>query len=288
MNLAWMKWVCSSINVKDGSGKLMPCRLHLMKQHDGFCIEPMDVCKPKYTESDATDLLLPSHYDRHLHLCKGGYLQSLHLNHGQAKIPVPAGPLTIFLARGHEYIPINDQVEVKSGATVNCEYTLCRRFDLPSLGWYGGDMHTHFSRWEPSDNYVWSRLLLAEDIHAVNNMVYKQEGNVEAPQYAYGPEGECHTHHHSGHHVIASGEEFRDDDLYGHMIAAGITDVIEPVSVGPKLGRREKYPLFSSVCDWTHERGGIAGWAHGGTHIKLFESLPVEAALGKLDFVENI
>ena len=276
-----------SIKVKDGSGELMPCRLHL-KQRDGSCVTPMDMCDPKYTESEAPDLLLPSHYDRYLHRCQGGQLQSLHLNHGRAQIPVSAGSLTIFLARGHEYVPISDQVEVKSGATVNCEYTLCRRFDLPSLGWYGGDMHTHFSRWEPSDDYVWSRLLLAEDIRAVNNMVYKHAGNVEAPQYAYGSEGEHHTHHHAGHHVIASGEEFRDDDLYGHMIAAGITDVIEPISVGRKLGCRENYPLFASVCDWTHEQGGIAGWAHGGTMIKLFESLPVEAALGKLDFVENI
>ena len=72
------------------------------------------------------------------------------------------------------------------------------------------------------------------------------------------------------------------------MIAAGISEIIEPVSVGHKLGRRENYPLFASVCDWAHEQGGIAGWAHGGTVIKLFESLPIEAALGKLDFVENI
>ncbi|MDP6358620.1 MAG: CehA/McbA family metallohydrolase, partial [Planctomycetota bacterium] len=109
-----------------------------------------------------------------------------------------------------------------------------------------------------------------------------------AEQYAMGSEGEHHVGHHAGHHVIASGEEFRDDDLYGHMIAAGIDKVIEPISVGHRLGRCENYPLFSSVCDWAHEQGGIAGWAHGGTIIKLFESLPVEAALGKLDFVENI
>ena len=135
---------------------------------------------------------------------------------------------------------------------------------------------------------MWARLLQAEDLHAVNNMVYKHAGIVEAPQYAYGDAGEHQAHYHEGHYVVASGEEFRDDDLYGHMIVAGIQDIIEPISVGHKLGRRENYPLFSSVCDWTHEQGGIAGWAHGGTIIKLFESLPVEAALGKLDFVENI
>ena len=276
------------IKVTDEEGNLMPCRLH-MKQQDGSCWIPPDVREPKYTDSEAPDLHLPSHYSRYLHLCQETNLQSVHLNHGSAQIPVPVGELQLFLARGHEYIPLSDDFTIKAGQTLNKEYVLRRLLDLPKMGWYGGDMHTHFSRWQPSDDHVFSRLLLAEGLHAVNNMVYKQAGIVEAPQYAYGEEGEHRIDdHHFGHHIIASGEEFRDNDLYGHMIAAGIREVIEPISVGHQLGRRENYPLFASVCDWAHEQGGIAGWAHGGTMIKLFESLPIEAALGKLDFVENI
>lgn len=271
------------IRITDAEGNLVPCRLHI-KQPDGSCWMPPDAPDPRYTETEAPDLLLPSHYDRYLHLCHDAGLQSVHLNRGAAEIPAPTGVLQLLLARGHEFIPISDRLEIKMGETLNKEYILRRRLNLPSEGWYGGDMHTHFSRWQPSDDHVWARLLQAEDLHAVNNMVYKGAGRVEAPQYAMGEKGE----HHVGHRVIASGEEFRDDNLYGHMIAAGITEVIEPISVGQSLGRRENYPLFASVCDWAHEQGGIAGWAHGGTLIKLFESLPIEAALGKLDFVENI
>ncbi len=277
-----------NLRVTDPAGNPLPCRLHI-KGPDGACFVPPDVRNPEYSEAEAPDLLLPGHYTRYLHVCHGTPLQSVHLNHGAAKVSVPAGELRLFLARGHEFAPISDRFEIGPGATLNRDYTLHRSSDLSSQGWYGGDMHTHFSRWEPKDNHIWSRLLQAEDLPAVNNMVFKAAGVVEAPQYAYGPEGEHHTqHHHVGHHVIASGEEFRDDDLYGHMIAAGIKEIIEPISVGHRLGRRENHPLFASVCDWTHEQGGIAGWAHGGTIIKLFESLPVEAALGKLDFVENI
>jgi len=276
------------IKVADVSGALIPCRLHI-KRSDGSCWIPPDLRDPKYSETEAPDLLLPGHYSRYLHLCHSANLQSVHLNRGSAEIGVPAGELKIFLARGHEFIPISDNLEIKAGRTLDKEYVLQRRIDMPSEGWFGGDMHTHFCRWQPSDDHLWARLLMAEDIHAVNNMVYKHAGIVESPQYAYGREGEHSVgHHHEGHNIIASGEEFRDDDLYGHMIAAGITDIIEPISVGHSLGRRENYPLFASVCDWTHGQGGIAGWAHGGTLIKLFESLPIEAALGKLDFVENV
>ena len=275
------------LEVADEDGHALPCRLHI-KLADGSCWVPEDTGHTEYSETAAPDLLLPGHYNRYLHIAHGNNLQSVHLNNASANIGLPAGEVQVMLAHGHEFVPIADHCEIKQGVTLHKEYVLRRRLDLPSMGWYGGDMHTHFSRWEPRDNHVWARLLQAEDIHAVNNMVYKHEGIVEAPQFAYGEEGEHHTHHHAGHRVIASGEEFRDDDLYGHMIAAGIQEIIEPISVGHKLGRRENYPLFASVCDWTHDQGGIAGWAHGGTVIKLFESLPIEAALGKLDFVENI
>lgn len=276
------------ITVQDSSGSPVPCRLHI-KQQDGSAWMPPDgedAGAAGYSDDQAPDLLLASHYDRYLHIVHDKGLQSVHLNHGTAKITVPQGEFQIFLARGHEFIPVRDTIHIKAGRTEVKQFRLARLVDMPADGWYGGDMHTHFSRWQKSDDHVWTRLLWAEDIHAVNNMVYKHNGKVEAPQYAMGEQD--HHRHHAHHHVIAGGEEFRDDNLYGHMIAAGIREVIEPISVGQSLGRCENYPLFASVCDWAHDQGGIAGWAHGGTVIKLFESLPVEAALGKLDFVENI
>ena len=38
--------------------------------------------------------------------------------------------------------------------------------------------------------------------------------------------------------------------------SAEISKVIEPISVGEKLGRRDSYPLFAQVCDWAHQQGG--------------------------------
>ena len=127
------------IKVTDEEGNLMPCRLHL-KQQDGSCWTPPDIQEPKYTDSEAPDLHLPNHYSRYLHLCQETNLQSVHLNHGSAQIPVPVGELQLFLARGHEYIPISDDFEIKAGQTLNKEYVLRRLLDLPKMGWYGGDM----------------------------------------------------------------------------------------------------------------------------------------------------
>ena len=70
---------------------------------------------------------------------------------------------------------------------------------------------------------------------------------------------------------------------------AGIDRVVEPISVGQMLAASDNYPLFATACDRAHAAGGIVGWAHGGgVFNRLHEALPIEAALGKVDFVEVI
>lgn len=273
------------IRITDASkNELVPCRLHI-KLHNGDCWLPRDVDTSPCTETTAPDLLLASHHDRYLNVCQGADIQSVHLPHGKAELNVPPGEITVHVARGHEYVPITDRFEIGPEPVVK-EYRLQRLIDMPARGWYGGDLHTHVSRFEPSDDYVWLRLMEAEDLHVLNTLIYKHDGAVvQAPQYAMGSQAE----RYAGDRVFVSGEEFRDGDLFGHMIFAGIERVIEPISVGPRLASQDNYPLFPTACDEAHGAGGIVGWAHGGgVFNRLYESLAVEAALGKVDFVEVI
>ena len=273
------------IRVTDALTKqLVPCRLHI-KLADGSCWTPQDEGDSTYTESEAPDLLLPAHFDRYLNVCQGADIRSIHLTRGEAELDVPPGEVAVHVARGHEVVPIADRFELGS-EPVTKEYRLERLIDMPACGWYGGDLHTHVSRFGPSGDYVWLRLMEAEDLHVLNTLVYKHTGAViQAPQYAMGRNSErCHAGR-----VLVSGEEFRDGNLYGHMILAGIEEVIEPISVGPMLASADDYPLFATACDQARRAGGIVGWAHGGgVFNRLYESLPIEAALGKVDFVEVI
>lgn len=260
----------------------VPCRIHI-KLADGSCWRPERHETSAYTESAAPDLLLPGHFERYLNICQGADIRSIHLNHGKAELDVPPGLVTLYIARGHEYVPIVDGFEIGPHPVVKT-YHLHTLIDMPAMGWYGGDPHVHLSRFEPSDDFVWLRMMEAEDLHVLNSLVYKHNGGViQAPQYAVGKDAERYR----GNRVLASGEEFRDGDLYGHMIFAGIDEVIQPISVGPLLASQENYPLFATACDEAHRQGGIVGWAHGGgVFNRLYESLPIEAALGKVDFVE--
>jgi hypothetical protein len=93
--------------------------------------------------------------------------------------------------------------------------------------------------------------------------------------------------------VIVPGEEFRDNDMSGHVTMSGIQQIIEPVSTGKALGLRENYPPFAVACREARRQGAIVGWAHGAVSgswggCKGMESVAVEAALGLIDFMEVV
>jgi len=278
-------WSTLHLKVQEKTtGKLLPARFHIKQKGGAAYTPPSD---KKKIARGIPEVLTIDVFRNNLHLCQGLDIQSSHLKSGEASFPVPEGTLTIFISRGFEYLPFSKTFIAKAGQETHLLCELSPLLNMSDRGWYSGDMHVHFTRNNKKDDLILAHLMEAEGLFALNNMVYKHDGEIQAHQYKMGHQN---THFHLSHHhqVVSGGEEFRDDDLYGHMISAGIKKRIEPVSVGKKLGRRENYPLFSQVCDWTHDQGGIAGWAHGGALIKLAESLPVEAALGKLDFVEGI
>ena len=280
------KWSMLHVTVRDALTKtVMPARIHI-KRADGACFLPTAETERRFDARHVPQVILPEHFRHSLHLCRQGDIRSMHLSTGEATFPVPAERLTLWVARGHEHRAVRRTFAAKPDGAVHVDVALDRVEHLRKSGWHSGDMHVHFTRTTVADDYILAYLLAAEDLPAVNNMVYKEAGKVEAPQRKMGHAGTHYQLHHD-HQIVAGGEEFRDNDLYGHMISAGISKVIEPISVGWQLGRREDYPLFSQVCDWTHDQGGIAGWAHGGI-VRMHESLPVEAALRKLDFVESI
>ncbi len=278
-------WSMLHLKVQDkATGRLLPARFHIKRKGGSAYTPPSDETT---TGRRIPQVITAEVFNKNLDLCQSVDIRSSHLTSGEGTFPVPAGQLTIYIARGYEYVPFTMTFVAKAGKETHLECELSTIENMSGSGWYSGDMHIHFTRHSKRDDSILAHLMAAEGLFAVNNMVYKHDGKIQAHQRTM---GHRNTHYKLSHHhqVISGGEEFRDNDMYGHMIAAGIKKRIEPVSVGERLGRRENYPLFSQVCDWTHEQHGIAGWAHGAAHIKLHESLPIEAALRKLDFIEKL
>jgi hypothetical protein len=278
------------VEVRDEAGQLAPARLHVedLQGHPW---------QPSAEEIDAMDAAgedRPLILYRDLRSSFGRWAVDQwccrYLAAGRAALKLAAGAYRVFVHRGFETLPQSQTVEVRSGEVRRAAFPLRRLANLPEQGWYGGDVHVHIGRSDPADNPLWLQVLEAEDLHAVNTMSFKHGlDQVEMEQYAYGEPGK----HQRGRYAIGAGTEFRDNDLYGHSTLAGLRERLDPVSVGRSLGLRENYPLFATVFEEARKQGGLAGWAHGGISGPLggtnnFESLPVEAALGLVDFLEVV
>ncbi len=270
------------------SGQPMPARLHIQLA-DGSHWTPISASSGHHHAEAVPGLVTGYDFESMVAPARCSLL-STHLSRGEAILELPPGKCKIFLSRGFEYRPVQLSVDVAHDQTLRVEEPLERWIDMPAQGYFSGDIHQHFTRTSPADNELWEALARAEDLHLINTMVLKHgEPANRYEQYAYGRDGT----HQSGHYVIVPGEEFRDNDMSGHMTMAGIQKVIEPVSTGPKLGLRENFPPFAVACREARRQGAVVGWAHGAVSgdwggSRGMESVAVEAALGLIDFLEVV
>lgn len=271
-----------------GKGRPLPARFHL-ELEDGRHWTPTRRPLGHGHGTSLSDVLTGEDFHPMLAPARCALLWT-HLSRGEAVLELPAGRHRLYLSRGFEYRPLDLEITLSPGKKRTVEAALERWIDMPAQGFYSGDIHQHFSRRSPEDNHLWQALAEAEDLHVSNTMVLKHgEPEHRYPQYAYGRPGT----HQQGHYVIVPGEEFRDNDLGGHVTLAGIQQVVEPVSTGPRLGLRENFPPFSVACRQAREQGAVVGWAHGGVSgdwggARGMESVAVEAALGLIDVLEVV
>lgn len=214
--------------------------------------------------------------------------QVMYALHGEVTLEMEPGLYELYATRGFEWEPLRRKFLVAERNDNHFEFRLTPVKVARDEGWINGDIHLHFSRASHEDSAFWRDIFEAHDLTMGNVMVYNHgTAEHETPQFAFGRKGE--HHHPSG--VISSGEEIRDNNLFGHMTTAGLSRMIEPVSVGKLIGLRENFPYFADFCDRVHRQNGLVGYAHGGLggmgeYWVIWQSLPVEAALGKLDFLE--
>lgn len=265
----------------------MPARFHI-ELEDGSHWTPVGRT-PGHSHSTTSDVLTGHDFQDSLAPARCS-LEWTHLNRGEAVLRLPTGHHRLFVSRGFEYEPLVRDFQIRSKGAARLECGLRRWVDMPAQGYFSGDVHQHFTRRGPEDNQLWHALARAEDLHLINTMVLKHgENEPRYQQYAYGSEGTARQ----GHYVIVPGQEFRDNELSGHMSMAGISEVVEPISTGPSLGLRDNYPPFAVAARRAQEQGAVVGWAHGAVSGSWggssgMESVVVEAALGLIDFMEVV
>lgn len=212
---------------------------------------------------------------------------------GSVDVVVPPGPLTVDVTRGPEYRLFRRVVTIAAGVRDTVRVALERIADLPAQGWWSGDLHVHMNyggtyRNTPAHLVMQAR---AEDLHLVENLIVNKEQRI--PDIAYfraGPDP-ASTRAYQLYH----GQEFHTG-FWDHAGVLGLRDhLLLPDYAGyPNTALASIYPPNAVIADLTHLQGGLFGWVHPydsapdpfDTTTGLSSELPVDVALGKVDYVE--
>ncbi len=212
---------------------------------------------------------------------------------GSAELTVPAGQVHIEVWRGPEYNVQRTDVMVAGNQHVVRRFVLARIDNLPARGWWSGDLHVHMNyggayRNTPSHLAFQAR---AEDLHVVENLIVNKEQRI--PDIGYFRVGTDPVS--SATFLLMHAQEFHTS-VWGHMGLLGLkSHYLIPEYAGyPNTPAASLYPHNAAIADLAHEQGALVGYVHpfdtkpdpADTSQTLSSELPVDVALGKVDYIE--
>ncbi len=218
--------------------------------------------------------------------------------HHPNAISVPAGMVKIEAMRGFAYQPLIRTIATNPGPMTNVELAL-RRLDGKREGdaqWISSDLHVHMNyggvyRNSPTNLVVQGD---AEDLEIVNNLIVNKEQRFPDIEFfdddpsrdtATGP-------------WIVNGQEFHTS-YWGHRGLLNMEEhILLPGYAGyPNTAAASLYPMNADVYDMAHAQGALVGAVHPFDEIpdpfakpaqRITDELPVDVALGKLDYMEIV
>jgi TolB protein len=217
---------------------------------------------------------------------------------GDLVVDVPPGEITIDVTKGFEYRPAHNQISLKEGETgvLNIRLApLVWQKEEPSL-WISSDLHVHMNYGGEYVNYpeTLRDQAEAEGLQIVNNLIVNKEQRF--PDIAYSGRELDKASDQSV--LVMHGQEFHTS-YWGHRGILGIKDhILLPGYAGyPNTAAASLYPMNADVYDLAHAQGALVGAVHpfdaepnpfANPPEKITDELPVDVALGKLDYMEIV
>jgi hypothetical protein len=209
---------------------------------------------------------------------------------GEFEIQVPPGKVQLSLERGFEHAMDRMELEVGPGDIRPVQMVSRRAIDLRKRGWVSGDTHIHWvtNAWNvdlPLEDLV--MVQRAEDLRVVNNLTLMHRTDRDAfikPSQA--PVGPVARFSDKEYHIEMA-EEYRNQNLYGHLCLLNLQWLVLPIGSGPQIAGDDSidYPINKTVILEAREQGAISIEAHG---VGANHELPLHAVHGLTDSVDQI
>jgi TolB protein len=265
------------LRVLDGAGTAMPARVSVQ-----------DASGKSYAPDDAW-----RHADEAFVRSERGFEYGYFHANGTSALALPAGQYVVEASRGPEFSIARREVRVEPDGATAHDLVLDRLADMPARGWWSGDLHVHMNyggayRNNPAHLKLQAQ---AEGLHVVENLVVNKEQRI--PDIGYfrtTPDSVS-----DGQFILMHAEEFHTS-FWGHTALLGLErHFLLPNYAGyANTAASSLVPTNTEVFDLAHAQGGLTGYVHPfDTKPDPFDlkeplryALPIDAALGKLDYLE--
>jgi hypothetical protein len=208
-------------------------------------------------------------------------------------LTLPEGNAQIKVWRGLEHAISNHSIRLRKEDTTY-RNIIVRPLDLPASwpGWQSGDLHVHMNyggtyRNHPADLVAQAE---AEDLDLAYNLIVNKEQRIPDIGYFSTEPDEAS----SQDSLLLHGQEFHTS-YWGHMGLLNLQEhyLLPDFVAYPDTAAASLWPDNPKVAELAREQGALVGYVHPFYHppdpandAKITHALPVNAALGLLDFLE--
>jgi TolB protein len=213
-------------------------------------------------------------------------------------LQVPLGQIRLEASKGFENRPAAKTVEAKQSSLNRFEIKL---EPLPwgttqGGDWVSSDLHVHMNYGGSyrNDCPLLANIAENEGLKVVHNLAVNKEQRFPDLDFLDLPESHCGN----AAVLITQGQEFHTS-YWGHRGILRLNDhLLLPGYAGyPNTAAASLYPMNADVYDMAHAQGALVGAVHPFDSIpdpfakpaqRITDELPVDVALGKLDYMEIV
>ena len=215
---------------------------------------------------------------------------------GRAELTVPAGRVNIEVMKGFEFQFEKRSVQASADHTATVTIRLKPLKLPPDAGfrWVSGDVHVHMNyggvyRNTPKHLVTQAE---AENLAVVQNLVVNKEQRIPDIFYFSSKPDSAST----ASNLLLHGQEFHTS-YWGHLGLLHLTTnfLIPDYAAYGNTTAASLFPSNANVADLAHAQAGLVGYVHPfdavpdpAKDVSLTNELPVDVALGKVDYIEAL
>jgi len=213
-------------------------------------------------------------------------------------VDVPAGKIRVRVSRGMKVKPFDQVVSVKAGETQTILADSAEiDFDTGTGGhWVSADLHVHMNYGGTYRNYtshLWTQAE-AEGLEVINELIVNKEQRIPGVNFVVPPMIEPED----SEALLVRGQEYHTS-YWGHRGVLRLKgQLLLPGYAGyPNTAAASLYPMNADIYDMAHAQGAVVGAVHPFDEVpdpfakparRITDELPLDVALGKLDYMEIV